>query len=1123
MLASSSCVALLVASGGASATSPCYTGPFPFTNNGALSCITVSGTSFAGNIVNSGSGAISPGGPPNDTGILVTNTSTVTGQISNAGTISVSGTGIKIDTNSVVTNGVVNRGTITAGTSGAGINVTGVATFAGGVTNAGSITAGTRGAGLAVVGVSAFSGGMTNTGSITAGSVGMVVTTTSTFIGGITNAGTISAGNVGIGIQAGTFVGGVSNSGTINAFLAGIQVGPSCGCTNATSFSGGINNSGTISAIGVGIGVSNLTAFSGGISNSGTVSLVGATAIRVEAISTFIGGISNSGTIVGGSSGAGIGVGHVNTFTGGITNSGTIVAGSGRAVIGVNAFGTFTGGIVNTGTLVGGISAVGIGVLGGSSFGGGISNAGLIHSSAVDGIAVNDLSLFTGGISNSGTITRAQNGINIGAVSTFSGGITNSGRIAALSLGIIVEAQSFDGHIVNTGTISAANAIWLAGGNAITIDQNAGLIAGNIRFSTNGDTLNVRGGTINGDIIGHNAGDTINFALGSASTFTYGAAYGFTNVSTVNVNSGVVVLDGANHAGSIAVNGGVLQVGDASDTGATLTGSVDVIGGTLAGHGTVAGNVTVENGGVLFPGGSIGTLTIANGPLTFNPGSTFLVQILSGAGNNSAVAVTGTPGTITINGGTVLALPQLGHYGATTYTIATATGGVSNTFTGAGFAAPFTYTGSDSLSYDSNDVFLNLGAGFALLAPAGTNQNQQSVVNGINGSILSGVTPPSQFQNLTSLPGSTLLNALSQLSGENAAGFRDGALQAGNAFLGLLLNPYVDGRGDGFAPAFPFAAEERPALPDAALAFAKFVKANPLANPLANPRDATLGSVPQFRVWGAAYGGSGTIDGNAAVGSQRTTATDAAFAAGVDHLLSPNTTVGFALAGGGTSWGLSGGLGDGRSDMFQAGAYARQRFGDAYLSGALAYSFHDVTTTRTVTIAGTDTLQGRFQANGLGARIEGGYHVAMPFVRLTPYGAVQVQSIFLPAYGESAIAGSNQFALNFASQTATTTRTEIGSWFDHTFVERGHLWTLYGRLAWAHDFGDTPRASAIFQTLPGSSFVVNGAVPNADSALVTAGAKYDLLDGWSFLAKFDGEFSSNSSIYSGTGMIKRTW
>jgi uncharacterized protein with beta-barrel porin domain len=214
--------------------------------------------------------------------------------------------------------------------------------------------------------------------------------------------------------------------------------------------------------------------------------------------------------------------------------------------------------------------------------------------------------------------------------------------------------------------------------------------------------------------------------------------------------------------------------------------------------------------------------------------------------------------------------------------------------------------------------------------------------------------------------------------------------------------------------------------------------------------------------------------------------------------------------------------------MFQAGIYARQRFGDAYLAGALPYNFHDVTTNRTVTIAGTDMLQGRFQANGLGARIEGGYHVATPFVRLTPYGAVQVQSIFIPAYGETATAGSTQFALNYTGQTATTTRTEIGSWFDKTwidrsFADRGHLWTIYGRLAWAHDFGNTPSASAIFQALPGSNFIVNGAAPAADSALVTAGAKYDLMNGWSFLAKFDGEFSSNSSIYSGTGIVRKTW
>src|ERR1700726_2300250 len=105
LLASSSCVALLLGGGTmpAFAGVPCYTGPFPFTNNGALPCITVSGTSFSGNVVNSGSGVISPGNPTTGAGVLVTNTSTITGQVSNAGTISVGGTGIRIDTNSVVT------------------------------------------------------------------------------------------------------------------------------------------------------------------------------------------------------------------------------------------------------------------------------------------------------------------------------------------------------------------------------------------------------------------------------------------------------------------------------------------------------------------------------------------------------------------------------------------------------------------------------------------------------------------------------------------------------------------------------------------------------------------------------------------------------------------------------------------------------------------------------------------------------------------------------------------------------------------------------------------------------------------------------------------------------------
>ena len=66
-------------------------------------------------------------------------------------------------------------------------------------------------------------------------------------------------------------------------------------------------------------------------------------------------------------------------------------------------------------------------------------------------------------------------------------------------------------------------------------------------------------------------------------------------------------------------------------------------------------------------------------------------------------------------------------------------------------------------------------------------------------------------------------------------------------------------------------------------------------------------------------------------------------------------------------------------------------------------------------------------------------------------------------------------------------------------------------------------ASGAFQTLPGASFVVNGATPATNSALTSAGAELRLANGVSLLAKFDGEFATHSSTYAGTGAIRHTW
>ena len=96
--------------------------------------------------------------------------------------------------------------------------------------------------------------------------------------------------------------------------------------------------------------------------------------------------------------------------------------------------------------------------------------------------------------------------------------------------------------------------------------------------------------------------------------------------------------------------------------------------------------------------------------------------------------------------------------------------------------------------------------------------------------------------------------------------------------------------------------------------------------------------------------------------------------------------------------------------------------------------------------------------------------------------------------------------------------------FDHVaLVDPTAVLTLRGRLAWAHDWISDPSLAAVFQALPGASFIVNGAVPAHDSALASAGAELRLTNGVSFLGKFDGEFAHGSQTYAGTGTVRVVW
>jgi uncharacterized protein with beta-barrel porin domain len=200
--------------------------------------------------------------------------------------------------------------------------------------------------------------------------------------------------------------------------------------------------------------------------------------------------------------------------------------------------------------------------------------------------------------------------------------------------------------------------------------------------------------------------------------------------------------------------------------------------------------------------------------------------------------------------------------------------------------------------------------------------------------------------------------------------------------------------------------------------------------------------------------------------------------------------------------------------------------GPAYISAALAYGWQDITTNRMVTIAGLDQLQARFNANAYSGRVEGGYRFVTPWAGgfgITPYAAGQFTTFDLPAYAEQAVLGANTFALAYGAKSVTDPRSELGLRSDKSFALADGVFTLRGRVAWAHDFNADRNIGATFQTLPGASFVVNGAAQAPNAALVTASAEKKWLNGWSAAATFEGEFSNVTASYAGKGVVRYSW
>jgi uncharacterized protein with beta-barrel porin domain len=918
--------------------------------------------------------------------------------------------------------------------------------------------------------------------------------------GGMGGNGSASGGGgVGLGANGGS-------SGSPNG-SAGIIVGAGAG-GNGTfigSGSGGANGGGG-GFLGGGGGVSggNAVPGSSGVQFGGNGGFGGGGGVGNTGGSGGFGGGGGAGQTVGGNGGFGGGSGAGDaTFIGGHDGSGGFGGGNGGAGGGAGLGGAIfvqQGGSL---TLAGTLTVNGNTVTAGSGGSGGSNGSAFGAGMFLQGSGTLMVQPGSGQTQTISDVIADEVGVVAKGYTPPAGTFTGSESWSLVKSGsgtlVLSGANSYSG-----GTVISAGTLQLSGAGTLGLTTATTTI-------NSGGTLNLGGTTQTQAGVNLSGGTLQNGLLNAAVSSTGGTIDNIGGSASLTTTAGLTTVAGTNsYTGLTTVNGGVLNV-----TGTISDPTVNA-GGMLTGTGTV-GVTQINAGGIFMPGsGAPGTAMTIAGNLAFASGALYVVSL-----NPSTSSFVNVTGAATL-GGTVNAIFAPGSYLTKQYLILQSAG-ISGRFSGlANSNLPAGFT--DSLGYSNNAVVLDVVATLGVLsAQQGLSPNQQTVANTLAGFFNNGGALPPNFFGVFGLTGNNLSNALSQLNGEAATGAETSAFQLMNEFLDMMLDPFASGRGfasNGGGGAIGFAVDQQASLPpEIALAYAGVLKAPPMSFD------------QRWSVWGGAFGGSNTAQGNAAAGSNTVGAKTYGFTAGVDYRLSSSTVVGFALAGSGTGWGLANSLGNGTSQAVQVGGYGISRFGSAYLSAALAFTNNWFTLNRS---ALGDQLTANFSGQSYGARLEGGYRFTLPLPSLagatapgsrlgvTPYAALQAQDFSTPNYSETDKTGGG-FGLSYAAMNATDVRTELGARFDDPTLLAGKPLILSGRIAWAHDFVGNPALSASFEGLPGSSFTVFGAPIPHDLTIASAGAQYFLSPNWSVAAKFYGSFGAGYQTYAGNATLRYVW
>ncbi|WP_054479281.1 autotransporter-associated beta strand repeat-containing protein, partial [Achromobacter sp. 2789STDY5608615] len=675
----------------------------------------------------------------------------------------------------------------------------------------------------------------------------------------------------------------------------------------------------------------------------------------------------------------------------------------------------------------------------------------------------------TGALLKQGDGTLVLNGVNAYAGGTVIAGGTLEGNSASVKGNVSTSAgttlrmnQGADGAM--TGGISGGGQLVKDGAGALTLTQPS-TYTGGTRINAGtliGDTSSLQGAITNNATLVFNQGSDGNFSgsLAGAGTIVKqgGGSLGVGGSQTFN--------------GTVAINGGTLQLGSAQAP-ATLPAAVQVnSGGTLSGYGTIA---SLTNAGTVVSGsGAGGGLKVSNN-FSNGAGATLAVGVGPNAGPN--VHVTGTAAL----GGTLKVTSNGPLTGNDTFTVLTADQGRQGVF--ASTVLPQLAFVDAAVGYDPNNVtvsFTRNQTGFGSVAQT---PNQRAVAGA-----LGGIDPNSALYGaLLGLTADEAAAAFKQLSGDSHASLASALIRSSESARALPLNHLRD-----------------------SLQSENTQDGRPCDEALRTNGGYSQRFSCQRNIWAEVIGNwqSQDGDGNAPSYKQRVGGVQA----GGDIRVGDGWRVGMALGyQDSTIWQ------DSRNARAKVDSYSVSLFGGKSfvqpggsawnLMAGAAYSWHRIDNRRDLTLAGQNQeLKTKYDGNTTQIFGELGYAIPVsPRATVEPFvGAAWIKQRM---GGFSENGGSAALSAGSDSNDITTTTVGLRGKLDTEIA--GAPARLRASLGWRHAMGDVdPERTMAFSS--GPSFTVAGTPVARNAAVTELGAEIAVSKNASIGLGYQGQFGNGS-------------